>query len=786
MSLQIGQLLELLPLEGDIRDRLGKLPDTLEKAYDEIYARIRAQKGSAPGIANRAFQWVMCSITPLSPAELVAAISQDPETDTIGSAITKIDFVLTACNNLLVVDLQSGVCRLSHLSVQEYFETRHWDQIQANGLVAKVCLSILSNPLRIQGMSDIVPYARLHWPTHIQRHNQERTDDRLALLLKRFHESLNESGPAYRSWHKTIITFYKTSNSFVDSDDIPLRQGWRYPPEPPVSSDSTPLYGLFKELIPSSVASFGFHKILLDWWVSPTNANQQNNYCKTLLQLAAAGGSVSVVEELLEKGANTNATDKNGATALHFAATNGHEKIISLLLDRGAELDFKSRYGQTPLSWTAGSGNEVVVKMLLAKGAELDTKDEYGQTPLLRAARNGHETIVKCLIDRGAEIDVIDKNGRTPLSHAAECGHEVVVEMLLDKGAELDTKDEFSRSPLSWALQNNYGHIIRLLVRRGAEQDGGDRNGRTPLLQAAEFQQEQIVGVLIDELISRGSNLSEHLGADQKSILHWAAIADWSELIQMAVEKARAKVDQIDTSGRTPLHYAAENGNTGAARQLIELGSSVRIRDNAGRTAIQVAASEGFSDTLIFLLRKSDYDINQPDNVGCTLLHWIATLNLPGIMKFLVGQPGVNLSARNGYGRTAMHIAALCGCPDVLRVFLALDHYDINQPDAFGNTLLHLGARGGSLEVVTELIQYPTFDQNRQNKFGQTALDTADVYDKSRKVFTFLREAQLEWGTFQSSRLISEHHMPAPELQTMPEDLSKALTITPLIPTPEN
>lgn len=148
MYLQIKQLLELLPLECDIRERLGKLPDSLDKAYDEIYAKIRARKGIAPEIANRAFQWVMCSCTPLSSAKLVAAVRQDPETDAITSVDINMSIVLDACHNLLVVDQQLGVCRFSHLSVQEYFENHHWNRSQANGLVAKVCLSLLNDPIQ--------------------------------------------------------------------------------------------------------------------------------------------------------------------------------------------------------------------------------------------------------------------------------------------------------------------------------------------------------------------------------------------------------------------------------------------------------------------------------------------------------------------------------------------------------------------------------------------------------------------------------------------------------------
>ena len=123
--MQINQLLVLGPPK-DIRKRLGKLPKSLKEAYDEIYTTIQAQEGSMPDIANRAFQWVMCSYRPLSPKELVAAVCQDPDKDDVEDIDIDINIVLSACQNLLVVDENRYVCRFAHLSVQEYFEQYHW------------------------------------------------------------------------------------------------------------------------------------------------------------------------------------------------------------------------------------------------------------------------------------------------------------------------------------------------------------------------------------------------------------------------------------------------------------------------------------------------------------------------------------------------------------------------------------------------------------------------------------------------------------------------------------
>ena len=66
--------------EEHIRERLGKLPKDLKDAYDEIYNGMSEREKQ---VANRAFQWVMCSRTPLPTTILLSAVCQDLDHDTI-------------------------------------------------------------------------------------------------------------------------------------------------------------------------------------------------------------------------------------------------------------------------------------------------------------------------------------------------------------------------------------------------------------------------------------------------------------------------------------------------------------------------------------------------------------------------------------------------------------------------------------------------------------------------------------------------------------------------------
>jgi ankyrin repeat protein len=69
---------------------------------------------------------------------------------------------------------------------------------------------------------------------------------------------------------------------------------------------------------------------------------------RTPLMLAAFRGDTAAVVNLLERGADVNARDKDGDTALMFAAFRGHALVVALLLQYGANVYARARNG-----WTA-------------------------------------------------------------------------------------------------------------------------------------------------------------------------------------------------------------------------------------------------------------------------------------------------------------------------------------------------------------------------------------------------------------------------------------------------
>jgi ankyrin repeat protein len=479
----------------------------------------------------------MCSYTPLTPTELVAAVCQDPEMDAIDCVDIDMGFVLAACHNLLMVDQELRVCRFSHLSVQEYFENHYWSQSQANSLVAKVCLSLLNDPIqqnldpqpankedRNDGIRDIVQYARLHWVTHVQRHGEETIDDRLAILLKRFLGSMNESGLAYRNWYRMVTNFFAA-------------QGPEY---------DIPLYRIYKQLAPPSLASFaicafGFHKILSDWWVSGfANIDQKNHQGELLLGLASAGGHDQIVQRLLEKGADVNAQGGYYGNALQAASVKGHDQIVQLLLEKGADVnaqgDRGGYYGNALQAASAG-GHDQVVQRLLEKGADVNAQCGYHGNALQAASAGGHDQVVQRLLENGADVNAQSGYYGNALQAASARDHDQIVQRLLENGADVNARGGYYGNALQAASAEGHDQVVQRLLEKGANVNAqGGYHGNA--LQAASAKgHDQIV----QRLLEKGADVNAQGGGYYGNALQAASAEGHDQIVQLLKSAAQSR-----------------------------------------------------------------------------------------------------------------------------------------------------------------------------------------------------------------------------------------------------
>jgi len=169
-----------------------------------------------------------------------------------------------------------------------------------------------------------------------------------------------------------------------------------------------------------AAAEFGYLetlRILLDAGVP---ADMRDDVGMTALPLCvkkATQDHSACVRLLLEKGTNINSCTKYGATALHQAAMSGHPSMIQLLLDNGADPNYRARVAES----------------------------EDGYTPLhLVAATNGDPESTRILIENGADKSAITGKWNV-LGMAVSKGHEKMAEVIL-KASGAPRAEVFYRS----------------------------------------------------------------------------------------------------------------------------------------------------------------------------------------------------------------------------------------------------------------------------------------------------------------------------------------------------
>jgi len=126
----------------------------------------------------------------------------------------------------------------------------------------------------------------------------------------------------------------------------------------------------------------------------------------TPLHLAAFFGSKELAEALLNKGAEIDAPSTNNMknTPLHAAVAGRRATLVEFLLEHGANANARQTGGWTALQGAAQGGDREMVEMLIAHGAQINARADNNQCALDMALMRGNQEIADLLEGLGAKI----------------------------------------------------------------------------------------------------------------------------------------------------------------------------------------------------------------------------------------------------------------------------------------------------------------------------------------------------------------------------------------------
>ncbi|XP_059087785.1 ankyrin repeat domain-containing protein 50-like isoform X2 [Tigriopus californicus] len=173
-------------------------------------------------------------------------------------------------------------------------------------------------------------------------------------------------------------------------------------------------------------------------------------------------------------------------------------------------------------------------------------------------------------------------------------------------------------------------------------------------------------------------------------------------------------VAEVDRTGKSALHYCAENENIKCVEQILEAEPDLlHLQDEEGYTPLHLSVISGNKLVLKYLISKGA-NVNALDNENHSSIHWATVCGELEALDILIGA-GANPSNPDIHGAYPIHYAAqMCGSVNDLgaderaglSVLKRLIHYGVpvDVKDRDGREPLMWAASAGSTDAILSLV----------------------------------------------------------------------------------
>lgn len=158
----------------------------------------------------------------------------------------------------------------------------------------------------------------------------------------------------------------------------------------------------------------------------------------TALMNAINKNNISLVEQLIQNGADVDELDQNQDSPLVISAYKGYNQIVKLLLDAGADVHaVDPGMKATALHAAAYAGRTEAAKLLIDYHIDINKQGPYnGYTALHDAVWQNNSEIASLILEAGADLNLLSNDGKSALDFAKAKNRKEIVVLIENKSGK--------------------------------------------------------------------------------------------------------------------------------------------------------------------------------------------------------------------------------------------------------------------------------------------------------------------------------------------------------------
>ena len=305
------------------------------------------------------------------------------------------------------------------------------------------------------------------------------------------------------------------------------------------------------------------------------------NEDKTILHSAARSGSAATVKVIVDKIGNSliEYRDRRGRTPLHDATMRGHTEVVQFLLSKNANANATDSVGRTPLHYAAMGNFDKLVKLLVDAESTVDVKDSEGSSPCFLAVKGKASSSAHALLKAGAKLPSLDEDLKAwasgqpwwnedgqYASHAADYYPETpndVLEVAQDLQKALKLPGEVVR-----AILQDAEYWVRSDVQRAEQQLINDYHGDPVYLQSQPIAGK--VRKIVFKITSHDQGWSDSARDHGTYNASWTWFSAWKlsgpnktqgpEILRNVHASREARTHEVCWPRREGFHWHASEG----------------------------------------------------------------------------------------------------------------------------------------------------------------------------------------------------------------------------------